>query len=177
MPKATGPYGDLTTLEKAYLDIPGYARIKFNNLPDISDSKSVSYQNEGIIGRASPIHTYSHSETRQISLQLHFFVVKEKDIETNLNHLRAIQSCAYPRLGEQGAPFKPPVICRLRMGNILSADDLCVVMQQYSVKFPTEVAYDEENYCPYKFDVDTSWMVVYNSSDLPHQSRIIDTGR
>lgn len=177
MPKATKPNGDLQRLDKAYLIIPNYGTIYFYNLPELGDSKNASYNTDGIIGRSSPIHTYSHSDTRQISVQFHFFVLTEDDIDYNLNSLRAIQSCVYPRQGEQGAPFKPPVVCRLKVGELLGDTDLCVVLQQYSVKFPTEVAWDEDTYLPYKFDIDTTWWTVYNSSALPYQSNIIESGR
>lgn len=177
--KATTPIGDLQKLNNAYLVIPGLKNaIVFNNLPEIGDSKSANYNTEGIIGRASPIHTYSHSDTRQISLQLHFYVLKDDDVTTNLQYVRAIQSCVYPRQGKNGAPFGPPPICRLRFGNLLADNqDLCVVLQQYSVRYPTEVAFDESTYCPYKIDMDTTWWVVYTSSDLPFQTRIISSGR
>jgi hypothetical protein len=54
---------------------------------------------------------------------------------------------------------------------------LCVVLRRYSVKLPTDVAWDEETYCPYKFDLETEWEVVYTSSDLPGAERIFSTGR
>lgn len=179
MPKATTPTGTLKNIEKGYLQIPGLQeKIYFNNLPELTDSKSAVYNSEGIIGRSSPLHTYSHSDTRQISLQLHFLVIEKSDIEKNLRQLRAIQSCVYPREGTGGASFSPPCVCKLKFGDFLAKDqDLCVVLQQYSVRVPTEVAFDEETLCPYKFDVDTSWWVVYTSTQLPVASRIMNTGR
>jgi hypothetical protein len=50
-------------------------------------------------------------------------------------------------------------------------------LKSYSVKFPTDVVWDQDFYVPYKFDVDTSWDVVYRSSELPGQERIAQLGR
>lgn len=151
--------------------------IQLNNLPDISDSKSAVYNNEAIIGRSFPLYTYSHSADRSLSIQLHFFIIERGDGRKNLNYLRMIQSAVYPREGEGGAPYKPPPVCQIKCGKLLAEQSICAVLQSYSVKFPTEVAWEEETYCPFRFDVDTSWLVVYNSQDLPYQSRIVESGR
>lgn len=194
MPAATRYGGALNPIKNCYLIIPceecrvttesGGSRslkefeLRFKVLPDISDSKSVSYNDETVIGRASPLKTYSQSDNRTISMQIHMVVSSEEDVEYNLQALRAIQSAAYPRNGAQGEPFIPPPICRLKCGKLLSSDqDLCVILKNYSVKFPTEVAWDEETFVPFKFDIDTSWDVVYKSAELPGQDRIFNSGR
>lgn len=160
--------------------------IELNNLPDISDGKSAVYNGESIIGRSFPLYTYSHSAERTISMQLHFFIVDPNDGVKNLNYLRAIQSAVYPRNGKQSqTPYQPPPVCKIKCGSLLDNDELCCILQSYSVKFPTEVAWDEATYCPYRFDVDTSWLVVYNTTSLPFQedilkaaqSRILTTNR
>jgi len=180
---STNPKGDLTQISECVLTIPngnGKGRdceIVLNNLPDISDSKQTSYNNEAIIGRSFPLYTYSHSGDRSISISFHFFVLKKQDATENINSLRKIQSAAYPREGKNGAPFSPPVICTFKCGKLVGDTPLCLILQSYSVKFPTDVAWDEETYCPYKFDVETSWLTVYTSDELPDQNRIITSGR
>ena len=194
MPVSTFPSGDLVPIEKCVLNIPNVPRalsgvpvgplqdttsgmIVMDNLPEISDTKSAVYNNEPIIGRSFPLYTYHYSSDRTISLQIHFFIRKDGDAETNLGNLRKIQSAAYPREGSFGAPFTPPVICTFECGKMLADGPLCVILQNYSVKFPTDVAYDEVTLCPYRFDVDTSWWVVYTSCKLPNASQIIKSGR
>jgi len=178
MPKATTDSGDLIDLKDCYIKIPGYAKdINFHALPDISDSKSAAYNDEPIIGRAVPLKTYSHSENRAISVTIHLYVRKKNDVYENLQILRAIQSATYPREKSSSAPFTPPPVCKLKCGKLLADEELCVILKSYSVKFPTDVIFDEETYTPYKFDIDTSWEVVYRTSDLPGQKRILDTGR
>ncbi len=176
--------GKLNNITDCYIIIPNAGMIIMNNLPDISDSKDAIYNSEAIIGRAAPLYTYSHSGDRIINMQIHFFVVNKDDAITNLTKLRWLQSAVYPRQGDNGsqasvAPFKPPPICQIRCGDLLAKGQaVCAYLRSYSVKFPTDVAWDtnSETFCPFKFDVDTSWTVAYTSSDLPFQDRIITSG-
>ena len=194
MPKATVPFGDLAPIEECWIDIPipgqpaGTGKIVMNNLPDLGDSKQAVYNNIPVMGRSFPFYTYSHSGDRVISLQLHFYTLKRGDSERNLKYLRYIESAVYPRKGNDFVPYVPPVVCKLKCGNLLSNDSgnnltdssgspLCVILQNYNVKFPTDVAWDKTTLCPYRFDVDTSWYVVYTSEDLPYASRIVTLGR
>jgi hypothetical protein len=187
MPAATIIGGALAPIKNCYIKIPcedcgletSEFELQFKVLPDISDSKTVSYNDENVIGRASPLKTYSQSDNRTLSVQIHMIVSSPDDVEYNLSAMRAIQSAAYPRNdSSNGAPFIPPPICRMRCGKLLSSgQELCVILKSYSVKFPTEVAWDEETFVPYKFDIDTSWDVVYKSADLPGQERIFTSGR
>lgn len=192
--------GKLTPIENCVIVIPGTNQrheIVLNNLPDISDSKQAIYGQEGIIGRSAPLYTYSNSGDRSLSMQLHFFITREscrsvpsRDLllgnnycdqcgDCNLDHLRWIQSAVYPREGTGDAPYTPPPICRIKCGDLLGKNNgsVCVVLQSYSVRFPTEVAWDTKTSCPYRFDVDTSWLVVYSTEKLPYQNHIYTTGR
>lgn len=176
--------GSLTKIVKCKIEIPGAGTVELNNLPDITDSKSAVYNGEGIMGRSYPLYTYSHSADRNLSMQLHFFIVdakigeKQRDAEKNLSDLRKIKSAVYPREGARGSgPYLPPPVCVLECGDLLGSEPVCAVLQSYSVKFPTDVAWDESTYCPYRFDVDTAWLVVHTSTDLPYQSRIVKSGR
>jgi hypothetical protein len=171
--------GDLNYIDDCYIDIPGATTVRMKSLPDISDSKQAVYNGENIMGRSFPLYTYSHSADRAISIQLHFFIVTDKDASKNIEMLRAIQSAVYPRRGSGGAPYMPPPICTIKCGKLIDKDPICAVLQSYSLRFPTEVAWyekDDGKYCPYRFDVDTSWSVVYTSSELPFQDRIYQVG-
>lgn len=196
MPKATLLTGSLRPINDCYIIIPignSSYTITLDNLPEISDTKSASYSDETVIGRSSPLKTYSQSDNRSITMQLHFIISKPQDVTENLRKLRAIQSAVYPREGQgegtNRSPFIPPPVCRIKCGKLLSErGELCVVLKTYSVKFPTEMAWhseqvddglslvDENTFTPMKFDVDTTWDVVYSSSDLPGQSRIFNLG-
>lgn len=181
--KATND-GSLNPIGDCYISIPDPSGgpphiITMNNLPDISDSKMANYSNSPIIGRSAPLYTYSNSGDRNISIQIHLFVVDAFDAETNLEHLRWLQSACYPTEGESGVPFSPPPICQIRCGDLLAKGQaVCAVLNNCSVKFPTEVAWDimSGTFCPYRLDIDTQWIVVYNSSNLPFRDRIVKTG-
>jgi hypothetical protein len=186
MAKGTSLNASLNKIDDCYIDIPGAKKIILDNLPDISDTKSATYSDETIIGRSSPIKTYSQSDNRSISMQLHFIISKPSDVVENLQNLRAIQSATYPREGNNGAPFIPPPVCKIKCGRLLSDyGEICVILKSYSVKFPTEVSWMNDIsqigeprafFTPMKFDVETTWDVVYSSYDLPGQSRIFDLG-
>jgi hypothetical protein len=189
--KATGTKGELLPIPDCYIYIPGLkqARIAFGVtndiggtnqiddkiyariLPDISDSKSAQYSDEAIIGRSSPFKTYSHSENRTISWTAYFMTTKETDIKRNLIDLRAIQSVTYPR--DNFEPYAPPPVCSIKCGTILGDEALCVVLRSYTVKHPTDVSWDQSTLLPYKFSVDMSWDVVYQSESLPGYEKIL----
>jgi hypothetical protein len=177
-------------IRDCYIDIPtvstGWSvsgapttfRLEMKVLPDISDSKSANYSDEPLMGRSFPLKTYSHSDNRAIGMTVHMIVSEPSDIEYNLKALRAVQSAVYPRHSMGDAPYIPPPICRIKCGRLLAESDaLCVILKQYNVKFPTEVAWDEASFVPFKFDIELSWETVYKSSDLPGAERIFQLGR
>lgn len=177
MSRATVESGDLLEITNCYIDIPIFGRIILKSLPEISDSKSAAYNDEPIIGRSFPLKTYSHSENRVISMKLHFYNITATDFIKNLGYLRAIESVVYPKdTGSDGATFEPPPVCRIKCGELLSTSPLCVILKSYSAQFPTDVAWEESTYVPFKFDVDTNWEAIYRSSDLPGQERIFSLG-
>ncbi len=178
--RATNGQGDLQPIPNCYIETPNRT-ITMKILPEISDSKSASYNDEPIIGRSYPLKTYSHSENRDISWTAHFMVVKDGDQEEIMSDLRAIESLVYPEdTNTGGAPYAPPPICRIRCGSLLAHESLggevCAVLYSYSVKFPTDVVWDENGYIPHKFDVDMQWKVVYDSQELPGAQRIWEEG-
>jgi hypothetical protein len=174
--KSTLPGGDLRPIPDCYILTGDSNMIEMKILPDISDSKSAAYSDESIIGRAFPMKTFSHGENRAISWTAHFIVCKGTDPQELLSILRSIESCVYPNDLNTATPYEPPAICQIQCGQLLGDFPLCVVLKSYSVKFPTDVAWDEETYIPYKFDVDMSFEVVYDSNDLPGAGRIFTSG-
>ena len=181
MALATLPGGRLIDIEDCYVSVPTKGtekKIVFNVLPEISDQKSATYNDEPVIGRSNPMKTYGSSDNRSISMQIHLIVTRPEDVEKNLEILRVLESAIYPRVGASvGVPFVPPPVCQLRCGQLLKKEgDLCAVLKQYSVKFPTDISWDETTFAPFKLDIDTTWEVVYKSSELPGQQNIIDLG-
>lgn len=173
--KGTAKYGDLVKIPKCNITIQGEV-IDMFILPDISDSKGASYNDETIIGRSFPVKTYSHSDNRSISIEIHFIALRKEHIQRNLHWLRLLESATYPRDGTGGAPYTPPPICKIECGKILGDGGICAVLKNYSVKFPTDQVWDSDTLLPYKFDVSTTWDTVYASSSLPGQEMIAQNG-
>jgi len=185
MTLATLSGGNLIPMDDCFIevgDIFEEGLIKMKVLPEISDQKSAEYNDEAIIGRTQPLKTYSHSANRVISWTIHLIVVEKNDIERNIKIMRVLESLTYPRSGgfaTSGAPFLPPQIIRIKCGQVLAKEPLCVVLKSYNVKFATDVAWftDEKGLSiPGKIDIDLNFEVVYDSADLPGQSKIIESG-
>jgi len=181
MTKATLDNGSLNSLNgpDCYIKIGSNEPIYMDILPDISDSKNVGYQTESGIGRASPFNIYKYSEIRTISWGCHFIIQssnpnnRTKEAFEIIETIRTIQSACYPE-DETG---KPPPICILKCGELLdNTDGVCAVLKSYSLKFDTQVPWDESTLLPYKIDMDLQFDVVYDQSNLPVSSKIIDFG-
>lgn len=172
--------GKLKRINNCWVDIPRtIGPIYMHALPDISDSKGAVYNDETAIGRSTPIKTFSHGEARQISMTMHFYASDEFEAYDNFTYLAAIASAIYP---QKGNPYAPPPVCKIKCGRLLapgvaSNGELCVILKNYSIKFPTDVAWIGEELLPSKIDIDTSWEVVYASDDLPGKERILDEGK
>jgi hypothetical protein len=151
-------------------------------LPDISDSKTVDYHSENIPGRSSPMKIFHASNDRTIQITLHCTVVMQSDILKYLTWKRALESCLYPTNAEDGmAPFGPPKVCKIQCGLFLAQATsgknsqpapVCAILKSCSTKAGTDVAWDEATYLPWKFSIDTSWDVVYASTQLPVDNRL-----
>jgi hypothetical protein len=102
------------------------------------------------------------------------------------SYIRAVQAAVYPFdskdsnlggnvAGNGGAPYAPPPVCKLQCGDLLSkVGPINAVLKSYSIKFDPSVPWDEKTYLPYKFDLDLSFDVIYNQSDLPGANRIFN---
>jgi len=151
-------------------------KIKLYALPEIQDSKAVTYSDQTIQGRAAPVKTYAHSENRTINLVLHLYVTTVQDIQDNLNTIRKIASLAHP---EYSNTYLPPRIARIKCGKLLSdsASGVPVVLKQYDVNYETDIQwfYDKvaQTYMPLHVSIQTSWDVVYSWTNLPGYADVI----
>lgn len=172
--------GKLVPLEKCWLYIPSPGNgitIFLDNIPDISDSKSTQFSDEPVIGRASPLKTYSYSDTRALSINFKLYSQTKTDILKNIQIFRAIESLAYPRKESQGMPYQPPPVCKFVCGEFLGSEPLCVQLKSVSKRTTSDVPWDLEYYIPWKVELETTWDVVYSNNSLPGQERIFDYGR
>lgn len=176
MPAATDQTGKLQPINCS-ITVPSVGQLKPRILPEITDRKSATYNDENIIGRSFPVKTYAHSDNRVITMKWHIVIVDAATQQEAVQQLHAFQSCVYPGPGQGSSPYTPPAICTIDCGQILSpgsqGGSLCVVLKDYSVSYPTDVAWDETLLMPNKFDIDLTWEVVYASSQLPGSDKII----
>lgn len=180
MPGEATPHtsAKLNVIEDCWISIPGGGgRINLRAMPTITDAKKAQYNEEAVIGRATPLTTYSHSHSRNINFDIPLIATSEATLDENIRTLRAIESAVYPRGPTGPVPYTPPPVCRLKCGQMLSKNKyLCVLLDSYSVKFDPSVPSHPTKLIPYKFTVSTSWRVVYRSDCLPGQSRIFKVG-
>jgi hypothetical protein len=176
MPLATDKTGVLQPITDCYIEVTDGGQLSGNKitarvLPEITDSKTANYADEPILGRSFPAKTFGHGENRTVTINWHFVLLKEGDASDALGFLRKIQSLVYPLNAK--SPYAPPLIVKLKCGQLLSKEPLCAVLKSYSVNFPTEVPWAPNTYLPYKFDVNMSFDIVYATSELPGQEMII----
>ncbi len=137
-------------------------------LPDITDSKSATYVSDPAPGRSSPMLTYAYSDARMINTELHFMITVFEDIEENLKNIRIIQNLVLPGGPSGIAPFTPPPVVRFICGSLMDGPEgLCLILKNYSIRYPTEVAWDYVTFIPYRFSISCSWEVVYPCEKLP----------
>ena len=175
--KATVIGGKLNPITNCMISISNGPTIMMQALPEIDDQKEASYEADEGIGRTQPYMTYKNSGFRKIGLSLHFYITDDSDVDMIWGYIRALQSTVYPT--DSPAPYAPPNICKLQCGKIfkdVNGDYVCAVCTSVGVKYPTEPAWDEETYLPYKIDVTTSWQVVYTPNDLPGAEKILALG-
>jgi hypothetical protein len=160
--------GKLTKITNCYIMALG-ATLEMQGLPEITDSKSATYSAENIIGRSTPLESYSHSDARTISWEIPFYVTQDSDITDNLASILLIQSLVYPSGDANGSP---PPTAQIQCGKLLGDKPLCVFLKNYSIRYGSDVAWDEETMLPYKCIMSTTWEVVYSCSNLPTQRSI-----
>lgn len=177
MPLATNPNGSLAEIANCSIQIQGGPEIKVRSIPEMSDSKSASYNDESIMGRSFPLKTFSHGENRVISWDIPFYVLEDTDIDLNLSYLYALESAVYPQEGDGTDPYYPPPLCTIQCGKLFGMQPLCCILRSYSTRFPSDVAYDPDSMLPYKFTVQCQFEAVYPPTDLPGSSRILSSGR
>lgn len=169
MPRGTENSGRLAVLDKCKIITP-CGTICLRILPDISDSKAAHYAPENAIGRSNPLITYAYSEPRMINTELHFMTTMTADINDNWRAIRIIQSLVYPGAAvlDGGAPFTPPPVVKFICGDLLDGPNgLCLILKSYNIRYPTNVAWDQQTYLPYQFSISCNWEVVYACKNLP----------
>lgn len=174
--KATSAGGSLLTIEDCYIEIPIGDVVKtiyLNNLPEITIAKTSQFNDEVVQGRATPIKTYSHSDNKVITMQLHLISNSANEMRNNIENLRALESALYPRSGlGMNLAYRPPPVCFIKCGEIFGKSGICVLLTSFSARMPTDLVWDRTTLLPRKVDVDLQWHAVYKPNNLPNQEKI-----
>ncbi len=177
MARASSLSGSLQPISDCYIRVGG-DKIVMKTLPAISDSHGANYNSETGIGRSLPTKTFSSGGDRSISWDVTFISEGDAQLDQNLYYYRLLASCTYPVDTGGSVPFLPPKILKIKCGELLSDQELCVILENIQVSWPTDVAWSDiqYGYLPYKFNCGLTFKVVYNSADLPGQQRILTLG-
>jgi len=167
--------GKFQRIKNCYIK-SGNITLEMKVLPDISDGKTAQYSDESGIGRSAPLKVFSHGETRSIGWTVHFIAESEEESLQNLYDLRFLESLVYPDAGTSNVLMKPPPVVTIECGQMLGDGGICAVLKNYTVKFPTDVMWDNDTNLPMKFDVDLNFEVVYATFNLPGSRRILEVG-
>ena len=184
---ATTGTGKFVNIPDCYIQIGSQEPIYMYIMPDIGDQHEAKYNTQDGIGRSMPMYTFAFGGVRSISWTIHLYADSLDRLISNLQVLRRIEACTYPRVDQvKDLPFTPPSICRLKCGEVLGSPtyEISAVLKSYNVKFPVDVqwsgpiSYKGQNYSsiPYKFDIDCSFEVVYSAGTLPGAERIVQFG-
>lgn len=178
MARATNLNGLLQPISDCYIRV-GSDVIVMKTLPSINDSHGANYNPENGIGRSMPTRTFSNGGDRSIGWDITFVSEGDSQLRQNLYYYRLLMSCTYPVDTGGNVPFLPPKILKIKCGALLADQELCVILENVSVSWPTDVAWSDiqYGYIPYKFNCQLTFKVVYNSADLPGQQRILKSGR
>ena len=95
MPKATTSSG-LIEISDCFISTDS-GTVTMQALPEITDSKGATYAPENIIGRSTPLLTYSHSDARTISWEIPFYITDQDDIDKNIKSIYLLESLVYPQ--------------------------------------------------------------------------------
>ena len=134
---ATTGTGKFVNIPDCYIQIGSQPPIYMYIMPDIGDQHSASYNKQNGIGRSMPMYTFSYGEVRSISWTIHLYADTLDRLISNLQTLRSIESCTYPRTQfVQDLPFTPPSICKLKCGEVLGSPnyEINAVLTSYNVK-------------------------------------------
>jgi hypothetical protein len=186
--KATLENGQFAPIRDCYIEAGG-VRWPMYILPEISDSHAAQYTAQNAVGRSIPNYIFNQGGDRNIGWQVKLYADSYERLLYNFYFLRFIESLTYPRIMQGNLPFAPPLIAKVKCGALLGDYSQCVILENYSVKFPTDCPWAEvvsdpnvsgggsgRTYFPYKLEIDLTFKAVYDAGTLPGSERIITEG-
>lgn len=151
----------------AYLRVPqssnplnGGETWRLYALPEITESKDATYSDAPILGRATPVKTYSYSTYRKLSVTFHLHGTSHKMHVYNTKFVHAVASAVHPVYANT---YLPPRICQFFCGPLI--DLVSVVVTHYSFSMSPEVVWP--GLVPIDMTLQADMDVVYAFANLP----------
>lgn len=157
-------------------------KIFFEVLPEITENKAATYNDEMILGRSSPVKTFAHSDNRVITMTMNFVATHNSDFIRYRQYLFAIAGATHPRYRDG---YAPPPICKIKVGGILGSypGGVDAVLRNYDFntdntafwwdRRATDNADRNAQYVSMRFSINTNWDVVYSYETLPSYSDVL----
>lgn len=166
------------SIDHAFLRMPGpggsLKTYAFYSLPEVSDSKNANYSDIQILGRSSPVKTYSGSDYRSLSVTFNLHGTSEERLLENLEFVRGIASLTHPQYENT---YLPPPVAKLKIGEMVrgpSGGGVDVICMNYSYDMSPEVVWvDKEKLIPLHIALRADFHVVYAFFNLPGSQDVI----
>jgi hypothetical protein len=159
------------------LGLAGGETFQLSSLPELTWRKEASYNTQSIIGRASPVVSYSSSKSKTLEIVLHMHSPTHQDLLNNLKATHYLAAALHPRYENT---YAPPPICTLNCGvgspspNNSPFTFLRFIMTSMSQTFASDSVWDETLMVPRMWDTQISGEVIYNYSSLPGASSVVN---
>jgi hypothetical protein len=154
---------------------------RFKTLPEVQVQKDATYGDVTILGRSSPVKTYSGSGYRKLSVTFHLHSFSEADKNYNLLFIRALDSLLHPIYEDT---YMPPPVAQFRCGNLvgqmsnastsLGSYVHVICMNTSYTLDPSVVWIGRIDLFPVYISVQASFDIVYPFSELPGQKDVIN---
>lgn len=162
--KATSGTGNLEIIKDIIFEIGG-EKADIYAVPEISESKSAKYNDIGIMGRSTPLKSYSYSDNKSIDVTFFCHSIDAITLEANKKLLRMVRSSVYPVY----SGYVPPKVGYLKIFDILEND---IVGNSYSLTYGNQYAWKDEQ-LPIYMEIRANFHAVWPHSDLPGFDDII----
>jgi hypothetical protein len=175
--------GRLSFVEGVSMRIPaaggGVREWQFVALPEVSDSKEAQYSDIPILGRSSPIPTFSHSGYRRLQIVFHLHSTSEELRKYHAQFIWAAASLVHP---EYEQSYRPPRLAWFKCGTLIGGGSdrtsggyvrLLTDSVNYTLD-PEQVWLDRSDLMPQYVSLSMAVRVVYNYRGLPGANKVLN---
>lgn len=156
----------------------GFTDWQFVALPEVSDSKEAQYSDIPILGRSSPIPTFSHSGYRKFQIAFHLHSITDELKQYHVNFIRAVASLVHP---EYNNSYRPPRLAWFKCGSLIGIPTATggrgyvrILAESYSYTMDPEYVWlDQLDLVPQYIALNINVRVVYSYARLPGADSVL----